>query len=39
VYTTIGSEVEGGITIQTVYDSKGKLIGVEAVENKNSLFR
>jgi YD repeat-containing protein len=32
VYTTIGSEDEGGITIQTVYDSSGKLTGVEAVE-------
>jgi YD repeat-containing protein len=33
VYTTIGSEDEGGITIQTVYDSNGKLAGVKAVEN------
>jgi YD repeat-containing protein len=33
LYTTIGSEDEGGITIQTVYDSNGKLVGVEAVEN------
>jgi YD repeat-containing protein len=33
LYTTIGAEDEGGITIQTVYDSNGKLTGVEAVEN------
>jgi YD repeat-containing protein len=33
LYTTIGSEDEGGITIQAVYDSNGKLTGVEAIEN------
>jgi hypothetical protein len=32
-YMTISSEDEGGIKIQTVYDSNGKLTGVEAVKN------
>jgi beta-lactamase regulating signal transducer with metallopeptidase domain len=31
-YTTISSEDEGGIKIQTVYDSNGKLAGVEVTE-------
>jgi YD repeat-containing protein len=32
-YTTIGSEDNGGIKIQTVYDSNGKLAGVEVIES------
>jgi YD repeat-containing protein len=31
-YMTISSEDEGGVKIQTVYDSNGKLTGVEATE-------